>query len=149
MSAAQTRTITASVDGGGFLFEAADDAGHTLTMDMGGKAGRAGGGGFQARDLLLIGLAGCSGASFLLRLNELGYEPDRLEISVTGQLRETRPSTFAHVDVLYTVVGADVSEEHLREAADACHGTGCSISSTLEHVATIATRCELAGAPVA
>jgi uncharacterized OsmC-like protein len=136
------RHIEVSVDPAEALFDARDATGHEVTMDLAGKLGRPGGRGFAARDLLLAALAGCSGASFLAELANLGRTPQHVTISVRGELDTQPPSVFRAIAVHIVASGADLDDESMTKAMDACHGD-CSVHATLSHVARITTTCEI------
>lgn len=140
------RTVTVAVDPAEALFDAADEHGHHVHMDLGGKLGRRTGRAVAARDLLLMALAGCSGSSFLAELHRRGKVPRALDITVTGELATTRPQVFRAITLHLAVSGADLDEESLTAAALACHGD-CSVHATLSHVADITTTYEVVPIP--
>ena len=133
-----TRVVDVVVDPREALFDAADEHGHHVHLDLGGKLGLVNGRAVAARDLLLMALAGCSGASFLAELHRRGKPPRALSISVTGELSTTRPAVFRAIALHLNVTGDDLDEESLTAAAHACHGD-CSVHATLSHVADITT----------
>lgn len=142
-----TRTVQVAVDAAEALFDAADEHGHHVHLDLGGKIGRPNGRAVAARDLLLMALAGCSGASFVAELRRRGKVPRTLHITVTGELATTRPAVFRAIGLHLTVSGDDLDEESLIAAAHACHGD-CSVHATLSHVADITTTYEVVGSPL-
>lgn len=140
------RTVDVVVDPAEALFDAADEHGHHVHLDVGGKLGRANGRAVAARDLLLMALAGCSGASFLAELHRRGRPPSALSIEVTGELSTTRPQVYRAISLHLRVAGDDLDEESLTAAAHACHGD-CSVYATLSHVADITTTYEVIAPP--
>ncbi|MPZ79566.1 MAG: hypothetical protein GEV28_03850 [Actinophytocola sp.] len=147
MANSTTRTVEVAVDPGEALFDAADEHGHHVHMDLGGKIGRPNGRAVAARDLLLMALAGCSGASFVAELRRRGKVPRALHVTVTGAPATTRPAVFRAIAMHLAVSGDDLDEESLTAAAHACHGD-CSVHATLSHVADITTTYEVVGAPL-
>lgn len=147
MSPSTSRTVKVAVDPAEALFDAADEAGHHVHLDLGGKIGRLNGRAIAARDLLLMALAGCSGGSFLAELQRRGKVPRTLDITVRGVLATTRPAVFRAIALHLSVSGDDLDEESLIAAAHACHGD-CSVHATLSHVADITTTYEVVGAPL-
>jgi putative redox protein len=114
---------------------------------MGGKLGYRGARrGFSPRDLLLAALAGCSGASFLAAMRDLGQALTSCQIVVSGELDPRPPQVFRKIDLLLRVAGPAHDEEAVRQASQACHGD-CSIHATLSHVADITVRYELQEQP--
>jgi putative redox protein len=140
------RRVEVDVDPDEALFDARDDGGHQVTMDLGGKIGRPGGRGFAARDLLLVALAGCSGASFVAELRRRGKRPDSVAIVVSGRIDTTPPAVFRHIDMHFTVRGTDLDDDAMTAAVHACHGD-CSVHATLSHVADITVTYDLIDAP--
>jgi putative redox protein len=136
------RRVEVDVDPDEVLFDARDEGGHQVTMDLAGKLGKPAGRGFAARDLLLVALAGCSGASFVAELRRRGKRPDSVFITVSGRIDTTPPAVFRHIDMHFTVRGTDLDEDAMTAAVHACHGD-CSVHATLSHVAEISVTYDL------
>jgi uncharacterized OsmC-like protein len=139
---ARLREVTVAVDPGEALFDARDEGGRMVRMDLAGKLGKPGGRGFAARDLLLMALAGCSGASFLTELHRRGCVPAAVSITVRGELDTRPPVVFRKIAMHITAAGTGLDEESMTAAASACHGD-CSVHATLSQVATIITTWEV------
>ena len=138
VAAVGVREVVVSVDPVEALFDAQDSDGRSVRMDLAGKLGKPSGRGTAARDLLLMALAGCSGASFLAELHRRGKVPDSVAILVRGELDTKPPLVFRTIAMHFTVVGRGLDTESMIAAADACHGD-CSVHATLSHVAEITT----------
>jgi uncharacterized OsmC-like protein len=141
-SGVQVREVFVAVDPVEALFDARDSDGRPVRMDLAGKLGKPGGRGIAARDLLLMALAGCSGASLLGELHRRGKVPDSVSISVRGELDTKPPLVYRSIAMHVTVTGRDLDTTSMTAAADACHGD-CSVHATLSHVAQITTTWEV------
>jgi len=141
LHATQVREVTVAVDPAEALFAATDTGGRLVTMDLGGKLGKAGGRGIAARDLLLMALAGCSGASFLAELHRRHKVPDAVTISVRGTLDTRPPLVFRSIAMHVVATGHGLDDDSMIAATNACHGD-CSVHATLSQVAEITTTWE-------
>ena len=151
MTQAIARTILnvdVTVDVEQAVFDAQDEAGRHVVMDMGAKLGLPGGQGTSPRDLLLMALAACSGASFLQELRQRGKTLHSVSIRMTGELAAERPLVFRKIGMHFTVSGRDLDEASTAAAIHACHD-GCSVHATLSHVADITTTYEVTRSRVA
>jgi uncharacterized OsmC-like protein len=139
--ASRLREVIVAAEPGEAVFDATDEGGRTVRMDLAGKLGKPAGRGFAARDLLLMALAGCSGASFLAELHRRGRVPAAVSITVRGELDTKPPVVFRRIAMHITATGTGLDEESMIAAAAACHGD-CSVHATLSQVAAITTSWE-------
>lgn len=97
--------------------------------DSNGVSIKAGGGGPRATDLLLMAVAGCSGAVLKAVLAKEGFSASKIEMSVEGT-RADNPRRFSVISAHYDVVCAGITEEKLRECLEQTE-KGCPVIRTL------------------
>lgn len=115
---AEVRKITATVEGAG-----------VLCRDANGVEVKTGGGGPSALDLLLMAVAGCSGAVLRAVLAKEGFTPERVEISVEGE-RADHPRRFSGLRVHFDVVCPGITREKLGQCLVATE-RACPVIQTL------------------
>jgi uncharacterized OsmC-like protein len=103
---AETQKITASVAESG-----------VLCVDSNGNRVMAGGGGPRATDLLLMAVAGCSGAVLKVVLAKEGFTPATIEMSIEG-VRADHPRRFSAINAHYDVICTGLTEDKLKECLE-------------------------------
>ncbi len=95
--------ITASLSHGKTLYR--NEKGGQVKPDSDGP---------NALELLLMAVAGCSGAVLGGVLEREGYKPDRVEISVAGEWAQN-PRRFGTIKVAYDIHCPGLSEEKMQK----------------------------------
>jgi putative redox protein len=106
------RQLTCSatlVDHKGYLGQA--QSGHQVLMDA-AKDNFGDDRGPRPMEMLLLGLAGCSGMVLVMLLRKMRQEPTAHRVDVTGEYSETTPGKLARVHIRHMLGG-----EHLRAAS--------------------------------
>ena len=127
---------------GGLKFSATGQWGRPISVD----AGRDGGGnedGYKPTELLLWGVAGCTGIDIVRILEKKRQRLESLEISVSAEQNEDYPKPFHTVRVHYVARG-DVDEKALASAIELSESKYCVVSQTLQQPATVTTSFEIA-----
>lgn len=104
----EVQKIRANLTSDGFI--CTDAHGNTLT---------AAGKGIRASDLLLMGVAGCSGGNFRSQIAKAGYTVSKMEISVQGVRTEGRSRHLAETKVHYTIECTGLTQEKAAECLKA------------------------------
>lgn len=126
---------------GGWRFDTRTGTGHTVVMDAavedeGTEAGP------RPMELLLVGLAGCTGMDVVSILDTMRQEVKSYRVRVTAQRREEHPKVFTHILIEHLVTG-QVSEDRLARAIELSSQKYCSAQAMLREVAVIETRYEI------
>jgi len=121
---------------GGMRFIGQADSGHAVVMDT---AAASGGADSAARpsELLLIGLAGCTGMDVISILRKKRQPVTGLEVVVRAEQAPDQPKRFTAMTVEYRVSGAGVDPAAVRRAIELSESTYCSVGSTLKIPITI------------
>src|SRR5215470_3571140 len=99
----------------GVRFEAESGSGHHVTLD----AAEHGGGenlGFRPMELLLIGLAGCTGMDVISILRKKRQDVSGYEVRVKGVRAEEHPMVFVEITVEHVIAGHAVQPEAVARA---------------------------------
>jgi putative redox protein len=119
-----------------YVLEAKNPDGNTVMMDaspeIGGKKE-----GVRPTELLLMGIAGCSGIDILAILNKQKQNVESFQVDVQGDKEKVGfTSLFTKIRVMYNFEGELDSSKILR-AIELSLGKYCSVSKTIEKVAEI------------
>jgi putative redox protein len=85
-----------------------------LCENQSGAKVTVGGEGPRATDLVLMAVAGCSGATLKAIMGRDGLNPDVIDMTVEGVRSETSPKRFTDIHVHYTVACEGLSPEKLQ-----------------------------------
>ena len=126
---------------GGMRFAATGSWGHEIRIDAEREKG-GGEGGFRPTELLLWGVAGCTGLDVVRILEKKRQRLESLEIFVEAEQDESYPRPFHTFRVHYVATG-DVSEKALAQAIELSEGKYCVVSQTVQQPATVSTSFEI------
>ena len=121
---------------GGMRFVGQASSGHAVVMDT---AAANGGLDSAARpsEMLLIGLAGCTGMDVISILRKKRQPVTGLEVIVHAEQAPDHPKLFTTMTVEYRVTGAGVDPEAVRRAIELSESTYCSVGQTLRNPVSI------------
>ncbi|MEE9524127.1 MAG: OsmC family protein [Thermodesulfovibrionales bacterium] len=122
------------VDGLQFVGEAS--SGHAIVMDGDPEFGGSDTG-IRPSELLLVGIAGCSGMDVISILRKKKQEVTGFEIRVDGNKADSHPKKFTDITLKFIIKGKNVSEEAVKRAVGLSMDKYCSVKATLEGVAKI------------
>ena len=120
----------------GMRFDAASGSGHHVTLD----AAEHGGGqnaGFRPMELLLVGLAGCTGMDVISILRKKRQQVTGYEVDVTGVRAEDHPMVFVEITVEHIVTGHHIQPEAVAHAIELSEGRYCGAGAMLGKVARL------------
>lgn len=127
---------------GGLKFEGTGAYGNTLTTDASIK----GGGeevGFKPTELLLWGVAGCTGIDVVRILAKQRQELTALEIEVVGHLNDDYPKPFHTIEVKYLATGKNLDKSKLAKAIELSESKYCVVSQTIQQETKVTTSFEI------
>jgi putative redox protein len=127
---------------GGLRFAAENAWGHRLVTDAGkGVGGEESG--FKPTELLLYGVASCTGIDIVRILEKKRKKLTSLRIRVEADQNENYPKPFHTFRVHYTAVGEGLDEKSLAQAIELSEGKFCVVSQTLQEPAEVSTSFEI------
>jgi len=119
-----------------FHFKVKNDRGYVVDLDK--RASQGGDDlGASPMEMLLMGVAGCSGIDLIGILQKQRQEIETYHMEVSGErteIDEAKPFTGIHVTVFVT---GNVKPKKALKAAELSFDKYCSVSKTLEPTATI------------
>ena len=117
---------------GDMRFDAELGAGHTrIILDGDGLAGP------SPMDVLLAGLAGCSGMDVVSTLGKMRQDVTGLRIEVHGTRADDHPMVYTAITVEYVLTGRGLEDSKVRRAIELSETKYCSVGATLAHTARI------------
>ncbi len=126
----------------GIEFQATTQSGHTLVLD-GGPGGGGKNHGPSPMELMLVGMAGCTGMDVIDILRKKRQAVSGLEVRVEGKRAETHPMVYTEIDVVYVVKGKDISSKAVEDAIQLSETKYCSAGVMLGKTAKINSRYEI------
>ena len=118
----------------GMHFDAVSGSGHHVTLD----ADEHGGGhnaGFRPMELLLVGLAGCTGMDVISILRKMREPVTGYEVHVQGVRAEDHPMVFVEITVEHVVTGHHLRPEAVARAIELSKERYCGAGAMLGKVA--------------
>ena len=127
---------------GGLKFEGTSSFGHKIVTD-GGKAAGGNEEGHKPTELLLYGIAGCTGIDVVRILKKMKQELTSLEIEVIGRHNEDYPKPFHTVEVKFSFKGNNLDPKKVAKAIELSESKYCMVSQTVEHQGKVVTSFEI------
>lgn len=127
-----------------YHFETVNERGHKVHLDN--KIEGVEAQGASPMELLLMGIAGCSGIDIIMILKKQHIEIEDLQMEVDGTRKDdgTIPNTFTNIHVKVFLKG-DIPENKAKRAAELSFETYCSVAKMLEKAAEVSFEVHLNG----
>src|SRR5579859_1636572 len=132
---AEVMTAQATLETG-MRFDGESGSGHHVTLD----AAEHGGGqnvGFRPMELLLVGLAGCTGMDVISILHKKRQQVTGYELRVEGKRADTHPMLFLEIHVEHIVTGYHLQPDAVARAIQLSEERYCGAGATMGKVAQI------------
>ena len=110
-------------------FSGSADSNHSVTMDAKEQVGGHDKG-CRPKELLLIGLGGCTGMDVISILKKMRVEPPDLEIEIHAELTDEHPLKFKTIHLKYHVKG-EVDLDKVVKAVELSQTRYCAVSAIL------------------
>jgi putative redox protein len=127
---------------GGLRFQGTNAWGNTIVADAAREAG-GNESGIKPTELLLYGVASCTGVDIVRILEKRRQKLTSLTIRVEADQNEDYPKPFHTVRVHYVAKGEDLDPKALAKAIELSEGKYCVVSQTLQEPAEITTSYEI------
>jgi putative redox protein len=120
----------------GLSFTGTADSGFTL--NLGGSAAAGGDeDGFRPMELLLVGLAGCTGMDVISILQKKRQSVTDFQVKIAAEKATTYPTVYTHIQIQYLFSGHDLDPKAIERAIQLSQDTYCSVSAMLGKTAVI------------
>jgi putative redox protein len=107
-----------------------DDYNHKIVLDQGSNTDGIDEG-FRPSQLLLLGLAGCTGMDVISIMQKRNVTVTRFEIEVTGEANDEYPKKYNRMHILYQITGHHIKEAELKHAIELSEKKYCIVRNTL------------------
>jgi len=104
------------------------------SLQMGSKKEE---GNISPMELLLLGLAGCTGYDIVSILQKKRLDLKKFQVKVRGKRVDTYPMVYSEIEVEYLLWGEGVTEKAVRQAIELSEHKYCSATAMLEETADI------------
>lgn len=91
----------------------------------------------RPKELILIGLGGCTGADIASILHKMREKVNRFEISLDAEAATEHPKVFTKIHITYKFWGDDLNLENIEKAISLSQDKYCSVSAMLKKAVTI------------
>lgn len=115
---------------------------HIVPMDVSKEAG-GDGAAASPMELVLLGLAGCSGVDIALITKKKRLKVQDFEILVEAKRADDYPKVFTAIDLAFVFTGEDLKVKPLEDAVRLSLERYCSVAGMLEKTAEINWRVEI------
>ena len=126
-------------------FVAESGSGHSVVLDGSPENGGRNLG-VRPMESVLIGLGTCAAFDVILMLKKARQQVVDCEVSLEAERADAVPAVFTRVEMVFAVVGNDLSEKQVRRVVDLSVEKYCSVAKMLAHSVQITHRAEITGA---
>jgi putative redox protein len=112
------------------------------SVQMGTIQGRPG---VSPMELMLLGVAGCTGMDVVSILEKKRQKVNRFEVKVRGKRAESPPRVYTEIEVTYLLWGDQVDPQAVEQAIQLSQDKYCSASAMLAAMANISTQYHIYG----
>jgi putative redox protein len=120
----------------GISFAGKTDSNHWIVMDGPEKFGGSNAA-VRPKELLLLGLGGCTGSDVVSILNKKRVKLEDFEINITSDVSEEYPQVFTKMHIEYVFYGNDISETDVERAIELSQTKYCGVTRMLGQTAEI------------
>ena len=116
---------------------------HGIVMDTPAE-GTGEGTGWRPVELLLLGLAGCTGVDIVSILEKKREDVRGVEIEVHGEpFLDDHPHYYKTIEIIYTVTGVGIKPDSVAKAIELSEDKYCSVKGSLGPQCEVTTRFEV------
>lgn len=120
----------------GITFVGKTDSNHWITMDgpenfFGSNAG------IRPKELILLGLAGCTGSDVVAILQKKKVDLKGFEINITAVQQEEHPQVYTKIHLEFLFYGQNISEKDVERAIELSQTKYCSVTVMLQKAVEI------------
>lgn len=123
----------------GLAFDGLSDSGFALNLDASVEHGGANTG-MRPMELILLGLAGCTGMDVISILQKKRQAVDHFEVRVTADRAEEHPRVFTAIEIEYLVRGTAIDPAAVARAVELSETKYCSVQAMLGKAVPITHR---------
>lgn len=115
----------------GITFAGKTDSNHWVTMDgpenFGGSDA-----GIRPKELLLLGLGGCTGSDVVSILDKKRVNVEDFEINIQADMTEEHPQVFTKMNIEYVFYGKDINPKDVERAIELSLTRYCGVTAMFQ-----------------
>lgn len=115
----------------GITFTGKTDSNHWITMDGPEEFGGSNAG-IRPKELLLLGLAGCTGSDVVTILTKKKVNLADFEININADVSEEHPQVFTKLNLEYVFYGKELKAKDLERAIELSLTKYCGVTAMLQ-----------------
>jgi putative redox protein len=115
----------------GLTFIGKSNSGHWIPMD-GPSDLNGSDSAVRPKELILIGLGGCTGADVASILNKMRQKVSNFRIDINAEMAEEHPKVYTKIHLLYKFWGEELNEDNIKKAIELSQDRYCSVSAMLK-----------------
>jgi len=115
----------------GVTFMGKTDSNHWVVMDGPEEFGGSNAG-IRPKELILLSLAGCTGADVAVILKKKKINLDGFEVNVSAEMQETHPQVYTKINLEFVFYGKEIPKEAVERAIELSQKTYCSVTAMLQ-----------------
>jgi putative redox protein len=115
----------------GITFVGKTDSNHWITMDGPEKFGGSDAG-IRPKELILLGLGGCTASDVASILAKKRVKLDDFEINIETEVSEEHPQVFTKLHLEYVFYGKDINTNDVERAIELSQTKYCGVTAMLE-----------------
>lgn len=120
----------------GITFAGKTDSNHWVMMDGPEEFGGSNAG-IRPKELLLLGLGGCTGSDVVSILQKKRVKLEGFEINIDSDVCDEHPQVFTKMNIEYIFYGNEISEKDVERAIELSQTKYCGVTRMLEKSAEI------------
>lgn len=120
----------------GITFIGKTDSNHWVTMD-GPKDFGGSDAGIRPKELLLLGLGGCTGSDVASILQKKRVPLDGFEMNIETEVTDEHPQVFTNLNIEYVFYGKDIDPKAVERAIELSQTKYCGVTKMFEQAMTI------------
>jgi len=120
----------------GITFAGKTDSNHWVVMDGPEEFGGSNAG-IRPKELILLGLGGCTGSDIVSILAKKRVKIEGFEINVDSDVSEEFPQVFTKMHIEYVFYGNEIAEKDVERAIELSTTKYCGVTKMLEKAAEI------------
>jgi putative redox protein len=120
----------------GLTFVGKASSGHWVPMD-GPEDFQGSDSATRPKELILIGLGGCTGADVASIMHKMRENMQRFEIDIDAERAAEHPKVFTKIHLIYKFWGNDLKKANIEKAINLSQDRYCSVSAMLKKAVDI------------
>ncbi len=120
----------------GISFVGKTDSNHWITVDGPEEFGGSNAG-IRPKELILLGLAGCTASDVVSILQKKRVKLDDFEINISAETSDDHPVIYKSINLEYVFYGKDIKEKDVERAIELSSTKYCGVTAMLEKTVNI------------